>query len=434
MPRCVIRGENIENTGSRQAVGAIRLDLGSTRPITEVDGCNTNIGPVCQHCLPVYDRAMDEAGKNLPPDASSKQRRKEILGLAGNPEFITRVMIEQSRVELERAIGTLDGQNFPLSKPFLVLLRDLFKPLVSTITTKLAESEPEEGALESTKASACLLDTERTSAFIEVLLARLKELDAKTESSPESPEFPESSESFEVVDAGCGPIPIFGLVAAIRSKKAQITCLELNPASAQIASEIIKNLGLENRVKVLHIDAIKYEHPKKIDLLISETMYTGLMNEPQIQIMRNLCPQLGKEGTVIPREISVEAGLIEPYSKIGTPDFVQNTSGEMPALRDHFVVQPHEVASFTRAGLDQAVSFTLNVSNLPEGDYQVTLGSKIEVGENERGKRVSLEGISSPITAQRPLKQEVRKGDGITKILVSYEPGTHGDKINSTTE
>jgi len=200
-----------------------------------------------------------------------------------------------------------------------------------------------------------------------------------------------------------------------------------------MAEEIIKYLGLEDQVKVVLTDATTYKHNSKIDLLISETMYAGLINEPQIQIMRNLVPQVRQTGTIIPEEITVEASLIPPYDKTGFPAFKDNNTGNIPILDKHFVLTPATVANYTRNQLEGPISFELDVSDIPDGHYHVTLGSSLRLGKNAQGEEIHLDGIASPITAHQPIINRVQISAATKKVLLQYEPGENLVKIHPTT-
>jgi precorrin-6B methylase 2 len=413
MPKCKIQGETIENLGSRRELGAAdmrRIDEGIVR---EVDGFTTDIGAVCKECTPIYDRALLETDTTYPL-ATPKERRREVKRLIKNPEFVRSIIQEQTRAEIEQVMVDLELE-FPLTKPFLVNLRALFRPFITKIAPPLTSAPPQQGVLDSKKASACLLDDERSSAFIEALIVKLRKLEA-------------TRNSIEVIDAGCGPIPIFGLIAAMKSPKANVTCLEANPESAAIAEEIIEQLGLEDRIKVVYTDATTYKHNRKIDLLISETMYAGLVNEPQVQIMRNLVPQVKAKGEIIPEEITVEAGLIKPFYVAGHPMVKPNTTGEIQILDDHFVISPETVTKFTRDQLAQSISIELNTSDLERrGEYYMTIGSTLGLGENLQGKPLSLENVASTITAPHVIPHPIEIQPGITKkVTLEYEPGTNG--------
>ena len=93
----------------------------------------------------------------------------------------------------------------------------------------------------------------------------------------------------ELVDAGCGRCG-FGLLAALKSDKAQVTCIEINelPLKWQEKSLTIWGcrIGLGFNVK-----CSKYKHSKPIDLLISNNVFR-FDGGPQVQILRGTIVRL----------------------------------------------------------------------------------------------------------------------------------------------
>src|SRR3989339_2160051 len=152
--------------------------------------------------------------------------------------------------------------------------------------------------LHSKESISCLVDFVRTYKFIEALFLHLDRLEAILPGK------------IEVVDAGSGGIPVFGLLAAIKSDRTVVTCIENNPTSVISSREVIQSFGLQDRIKVINADATTYEHDKLIDLLISETMHVALLgNEPLVKILNNLCRFVSEHGVIIPEGVNVELAL-----------------------------------------------------------------------------------------------------------------------------
>ena len=149
------------------------------------------------------------------------------------------------------------------------------------------------------KSLSCLRDLIRTKKFLQAIKAAVNKLEK------------EIPGEINVIDAGCGAIPIFGLYAALCSSKVNATLLELNPASCEIAKELIKKAKLENRVKIINADAITYKPSKESHLIISETMDTALINEPLAQIMHNLANYSNPNAIKIPQYVSIGNSLID---------------------------------------------------------------------------------------------------------------------------
>lgn len=173
-----------------------------------------------------------------------------------------------------------------------------------------------EKGLNASQAIRCLDDYIRTSKFIEALFYHLEDIEKRDDGQ------------IEMVDAGCGPIPLYGLLAAIKSKRVKVTCIEVNPHSVLIARDIVKKFGLADRVSVLERDAETYQHDKDIDLFVTETMYSGLLGgEPMAQIYNNFSSQVKDSGVMIPEAVSVDVGLVDMSTYLMAGCMVRQTGG-----------------------------------------------------------------------------------------------------------
>ena len=415
--KCVVRGEEVSNPGSFSDVQRGRIDKETFIPY---DGCNTDVGVVCESCIPIYDEAfrLHEFG-----DLSPKQLRKAIKRTLKDSSFVTEFLRERNRAKIAEIV---EGLEFPMSKADILQIEDLLtedydaaKYPVVGLHQGLMDRCGIEG-LSSNSARACLKETERTSKFLEAIFAKLAQLE-------------QERDSIEVIDAGCGPIPILGLIAALKSAKTKVTCLETNISSAMIATDIIEFLGLQDRVQVVHTDATKYQHDQPIDLLISETMYTGLTCEPLIQILQNLAPQVKEDGVVIPEWVTVEAGIIS-HSKYKEEEenmlIIPNPTGGIKVLEPFFEADPREVVRFTRDQLHDTIQFSLPLTDLPDDRYAVTIGSRVGLSEG-----IVLEGLESNITApvHIPSTFEKKPNEQPVSVHISYTPGTSRKKIQAQT-
>lgn len=178
------------------------------------------------------------------------------------------------------------------------------------------ESKTQGGiALSPQDAAKCLKDYHRTVRFIKGSHRAIERLFSK---------FPD--EEIHLLYAGCGPFatiitPILSLFSPHRLK---ITLLDIHEFSLTHASNLLKDLNLSSFIyKTIIGDACTYQKGpnEKIHLLVSETMFRGLIREPQYLISTNLAPQLTEGGLLIPEEIRIEAGYSffgnEPYFQFG---------------------------------------------------------------------------------------------------------------------
>lgn len=155
-------------------------------------------------------------------------------------------------------------------------------------------------ALSPQHAIDCLEDGVRTSRFLKGIF---KAITQALEANKDAP--------LEVLYAGCGPLStlILPLLPHFNSDQLRITLLDIHEESIASSKRIIEHLKMTDFfVDFKTCDATKYEHPCKIDLLITETMDKGLTREPQASISEHLCQQLSTDGLLIPKQISLYTG------------------------------------------------------------------------------------------------------------------------------
>lgn len=154
------------------------------------------------------------------------------------------------------------------------------------------------GELGVDDAALCLSDAVRTKRFIEALDAHLDDL------------LREKRGEIVVVDAGCGPLPIFGLWAALKDPRIKVVCIEAQELSNEIAAALVNKLRLGDQISVSGDDAALWTSARPIDLLISETMHAGFAQEDFPGLMRNLCEQLGPGARTVPEMVTAEYALV----------------------------------------------------------------------------------------------------------------------------
>ncbi len=154
------------------------------------------------------------------------------------------------------------------------------------------------GELSTREAARTLSDALRTRRFIEALDRSVRDM---LEKFPEGP--------IRVVDAGCGPYPLFGVWAALMDDRVESVCIESQPFSVEIARAVVRKLGLEQRVAVVHVDALVC-NPGPVHVLISETMNVAFATEQITAILPALAQYVVPEGHIIPNEVRVAWQLV----------------------------------------------------------------------------------------------------------------------------
>ncbi len=168
-------------------------------------------------------------------------------------------------------------------------------------------------AISSKDAAFCVDDKLRTVRFIKGIYAALLELKLRFK-----------NEKINIVYAGCGPFAtlLTPLLPFFSPSEIAITLLEINTASIQSIQHIIAMPNIaEYDIKVIACDASLYKKPsnESLHLVISETMFNGLVREPQVAITANLAPQLASSGILIPESIHLSLA----YSAFGKEVFVK---------------------------------------------------------------------------------------------------------------
>jgi predicted RNA methylase len=129
----------------------------------------------------------------------------------------------------------------------------------------------------------CLLDEERTKAFVKAVRSVVRKGDI-------------------VIDAGSGS-GLLGVIAA-KAGARKVYCIELD----RLACDVIKRSTIENgvadKIVIIHGDAAKVGLPEKADVLLSENLSGGgLFYEQQVRINNHLLEFMKSGARFVPQEI-----------------------------------------------------------------------------------------------------------------------------------
>ena len=158
------------------------------------------------------------------------------------------------------------------------------------------------GNLGPSSAKACLYDTIRTKRFLMALERRL----TTVLNSKDGP--------VHVIDAGCGPYPIYSIGAALKDPRVQVTAIECNPVSTALAKKCVEKFGLSSQISILHADATTYEPEVEVNVLISETMAMAFAEEDCTNVLNHLAKFVAADGFVIPEDISILKAVVSRAS------------------------------------------------------------------------------------------------------------------------
>lgn len=85
-----------------------------------------------------------------------------------------------------------------------------------------------------------------------------------------------------VVELGAGT----GVLSSFAARNARkVWGVERNPQMAEVATRLINENGLSDRVEIIRADAKDYCPPEPVDVVICEMLHSGLLREKQLQVI-----------------------------------------------------------------------------------------------------------------------------------------------------
>ncbi|MEK6374807.1 MAG: hypothetical protein AABO58_19175 [Acidobacteriota bacterium] len=157
--------------------------------------------------------------------------------------------------------------------------------------------------LAAANAAACLLDTNRTVAFVRGLWAAIRDAQRR---------FPGAV--VEVVYAGTGPFASLAtpLMPLLSPRDVRFTLIEVNARSITSLETLLETLRLTPHVgRIVHGDATCYRHSTPIHVAVTETMQRALSREPFVAVAQNLKGQLAVGGLLVPQRVAITAAAID---------------------------------------------------------------------------------------------------------------------------
>jgi hypothetical protein len=223
-------------------------------------------------------------------------RLKEITGqiLSSDIEHVqVKAPVEQLYLLFSNIIGSAAGAGCP----------------EDTVETLLAQGL----AISPKVAADCIHDAVRTAQYLRATHAAVLAAQQR---------FP--NQTLEILYAGCGPFAPLAIPLATQFSPGEIqfTLLDVHQRSLDTAQRIFDSLGLSAFVRAYHQgDATTYKHPagNALHIVVTETMQSALLNEPQVSIVLNLALQLCDGGILIPESVAIDACLWDLVYKPAAP-------------------------------------------------------------------------------------------------------------------
>ena len=158
-------------------------------------------------------------------------------------------------------------------------------------------------AINPRAAAHCVQDYQRSVVFIRSVYAAIGTLNVRFAGTP-----------LEIVYAGCGPFAtlLLPLLSKFSAGELNITLLDIHQQALDSVNLLVEHFGFSaHAVNTIKGDACLYEHPKKLHLVIAETMQKALEQEPQFAVTANLGQQICPQGIFIPQRIDVNLSLAD---------------------------------------------------------------------------------------------------------------------------
>jgi len=205
-------------------------------------------------------------------------------------------------------------------------------------------------AINPQAAAHCVRDYQRSVVFIRGVYAALCALKIRFAGAP-----------LEILYAGCGPFAtlLLPLLGRFPPSELNITLLDIHQRSLDSANLLLEHFGFSaHSVSTVRGDACFYKHPKKLQLVIAETMQKSLEQEPQFAVTANLAQQICPEGVFIPQRIDVSLCLADLEQEKNLYKEQNATSVKAPknSARRHFITTLCTLSADNAAAQRQAAA------------------------------------------------------------------------------
>ena len=230
-----------------------------------------------------------------------------------------------------------------------------------------------------------ITDTPRVGAFWQAL-EPLIGVDANTAGKPQHLVYP-----------ACGPYAplLLPLLYSLKQEERlnpqlKVTLIDVHPAAAHTALELVRLCGLADQVDVLCLDACEYQAELgSVDILLLESMQHGFGREAHLSICQHFESLLAHDAIMVPENISICAVLAKSTEEY--PVDKRDTSIANPGrieLGSILEVNRHNLLQLQTLELDGGNSLVeCDQVKIPDDivdakDYILLLTTRIKVSEN----------------------------------------------------
>lgn len=272
----------------------------------------------------------------------------------------------------------------------------------------------------------CLVDTHRTFQIYKGLEETIKEL--------------KDSGKNEIIgiDAGTGTGILAITMVSLGVDK--VYAIEINKETFGVTQKFLKELKLTNKVKLIQGDATLMDIPllkgRKADILVSENLSGGLLDEPQYDIINHLSEFLSSDAEILPGGAELYVSLASVDWE-GTPSEKNNLAARR--LRRCDVVSPKIKYSQVDSKVGMFVPIIESQVAIPTeftgAINALLISTRFRI--NNLGKEVYLEPDTADFlgkTSAFKLNGDVYAQDGLVNVSLKYEAGRERENLKVSTK
>ncbi|MBI3618480.1 class I SAM-dependent methyltransferase [Candidatus Peregrinibacteria bacterium] len=265
----------------------------------------------------------------------------------------------------------------------------------------------------------CIADVNRTATFLRGVHEAIRDVLARTRRRP-----------LQVLDAGCGPYAALTLPLLSQFDEGQIhlDCVDMHPSSCEQVVRTARAFRQEC-VHVICGDVMRHPEVRRrlYDVIVTETLYSALLQEPQAAITASLAPLVRPDGAWVPASVHVRAYLADRSSR---ENVETEHVGQIAAL------SPASAQELVEQGIDRTFAIPRSVQH-DERERKLMLGTSIDVyGAHMLREEGALLTSAAPFgrmpVAPRPETVHIRYRPGGEVDEVKIEWGSSDDVSESS--
>lgn len=279
--------------------------------------------------------------------------------------------------------------------------------------------------MSSRDAFRCLVDTERTFQLAQGIRETVSYLKQQ------------KAGSLTAIDAGTGTGVLSILLAAYGVDA--ITAIEFKDETFGYTQDFLKKLGLDKKINIMRGDATQIDLAQEgvhdIDMLVSENLSGGLMEEPQYDIISHLSQYLAKDAKIVPYGAELSVSVAHADWEGIDPEEVTIALRRLRRCEELSESIPYAQVE-SHVGMEVPI-IEGNVVLSPNGNEPINtliVSTKFQI--NEVGQPFYLDGGDSEFLGKRRafrIEGEVTNSDALP-VNLKYRTGVMGKYMHVTAD